>query len=406
MSDNSYDFNKILSQRSQNLEESPTFALEKKIDAFDLKLKKEGKFVIRFGIGQPDFNTPGNIKDAARTAIDENKTKYTASTGIKELKNAILEKFRKENNLDYELENIFVGNGAKQVLDVIIRTFVNRDDIVLVPVPYWVSYTQQIILSEGKPVFIRCNKDLKIDLNELEKTCSKYKGRIKLIILNSPNNPSGAVYSKSELKAIGEICVKHGIFIISDEVYEKFIYGDAKHYSIAAFSEELKKITITVNAVSKTYSMTGWRIGYCAAAGEIISQMAKIQDQAASNPCTPAQWAAVEALAGSQESVSAMKAEYEKRRDYIFKRLGSIKNIRCTLPEGAFYIFPDISGFFNKTIKNSFDFADQLLENDLVAVVPGAAFGDDRFIRISYAVSMDNIKEGVDRFENFCKKIS
>ena len=165
MSDNSYDFNKILSQRSQNLEESPTFALEKKIDAFDLKLKKEGKFVIRFGIGQPDFNTPENIKDAARTAIDENKTKYTTSTGIKELKNAILEKFRKENNLDYELENIFVGNGAKQVLDVIIRTFVNRDDIVLVPVPYWVSYTQQIILSEGKPVFIRCNKDLKIDLN-------------------------------------------------------------------------------------------------------------------------------------------------------------------------------------------------------------------------------------------------
>ena len=406
MSGINYDFNKILSRRAQNLEESPTFALEKKIDVFDLKLKKEGKFVIRFGIGQPDFHTPENIKDAAKTAIDENKTKYTASTGIRELKNAIIEKFRKENNLDYEVENIFVGNGAKQVLDVIIRTFVNSGDMVLVPVPYWVSYTQQIILSEGNPVFVKCNKELKIDLDDLEKICKRDGNKIKLLILNSPNNPSGVVYSKSELEAIGKICVRYGIFIISDEVYEKFIYGDVKHFSIASFSEELKKITITVNAVSKTYSMTGWRIGYCAASKEIVAQMAKIQDQAASNPCTPAQWAAIEALAGSQESVSVMKNEYEKRRNYIFQRLSKIKNINCNLPEGAFYISPDVSGFYNKSIKNSFDFAEQLLENDFVAVVPGAAFGDDRFVRISYATSLDNIKEGIDRFENFCKKIS
>lgn len=406
MSGINYDFNKILSRRAQNLEESPTFALEKKIDVFDLKLKKEGKFVIRFGIGQPDFHTPENIKDAAKTAIDENKTKYTASTGIRELKNAIIEKFRKENNLDYEVENIFVGNGAKQVLDVIIRTFVNSGDMVLVPVPYWVSYTQQIILSEGNPVFVKCNKELKIDLDDLEKICKRDGNKIKLLILNSPNNPSGVVYSKSELEAIGKICVRYGIFIISDEVYEKFIYGDVKHFSIASFSEKLKKITITVNAVSKTYSMTGWRIGYCAASKEIVAQMAKIQDQAASNPCTPAQWAAIEALAGSQESVSVMKNEYEKRRNYIFQRLSKIKNINCNLPEGAFYIFPDVSGFYNKSIKNSFDFAEQLLENDFVAVVPGAAFGDDRFVRISYATSLDNIKEGIDRFENFCKKIS
>jgi len=406
MSGINYDFNKILSRRAQNLEESPTFALEKKIDVFDLKLKKEGKFVIRFGIGQPDFHTPENIKDAAKTAIDENKTKYTASTGIRELKNAIIEKFRKENNLDYEVENIFVGNGAKQVLDVIIRTFVNSGDMVLVPVPYWVSYTQQIILSEGNPVFVKCNKELKIDLDDLEKICKRDGNKIKLLILNSPNNPSGVVYSKSELEAIGKICVRYGIFIISDEVYEKFIYGDVKHFSIASFSEELKKITITVNAVSKTYSMTGWRIGYCAASKEIVAQMAKIQDQAASNPCTPAQWAAIEALAGSQESVSVMKNEYEKRRNYIFQRLSKIKNINCNLPEGAFYIFPDVSGFYNKSIKNSFDFAEQLLENDFVAVIPGAAFGDDRFVRISYATSLDNIKEGIDRFENFCKKIS
>ncbi|MDD3519644.1 MAG: pyridoxal phosphate-dependent aminotransferase [Actinomycetota bacterium] len=402
----SYDFNKILSQRARNLEESPTFALEKKIDAFDSKLKKEGKFVIRFGIGQPDFNTPENIKEAAKIAIDENKTKYTASTGIRELKNAVIEKFRKENNLEYELENIFVGNGAKQVLDVIIRTFVNKGDKVLIPVPYWVSYTQQVILSEGEPVFVKYNNELKIDLNDLEKICNRYGKQVKLIILNSPNNPSGIVYNKGELEAIGEICAKNGIFIISDEVYEKFLYGEIKHYSIAALSEELKKITITVNAVSKTYSMTGWRIGYCAAAKEIISQMAKIQDQAASNPCTPAQWASIEALNGSQESVNVMRNEYEKRRNYIFERLSNIKNIKCNLPEGAFYVFPDISGFFNKKIKSSFDFAEQLLENDFVGVVPGAAFGDDRFIRISYATSINNIKEGIDRLENFCKKIS
>ncbi len=406
MPDFNYDFNKILSERTRNLEESPTFALEKKTDAFDKKLRKVGSFVIRFGIGQPDFNTPGNIKEAAKTAVDENKTKYTASSGISELKNAIIKKFSKENFIDYDIENIFVGNGAKQVLDVIIRTFINKDDIVLIPVPYWVSYAQQIILSEGKPLFIKNNKDLKIDLNDLENLCTQHKNKIKLLILNSPNNPSGAVYSKKELEAIGQLCLKHGIFIVSDEVYEKFIYGATKHYSIASFNDRLKEITITVNAVSKTYAMTGWRIGYCAAAREIIRQMSKVQDQAASNPCTPAQWAAVEALNGSQESVIVMKNEYEKRRNYIFQKFKNIKNLKCNLPEGAFYIFPDVSGLYNKEIKTSYDFAERLLEDNYVATVPGAAFGDDRFVRISYATSMDNIKEGVKRFENFCKKIS
>jgi aspartate aminotransferase len=406
MPDLNYNFNKILSNRTKNLEESPTFALEKKIDALDKKLRKEGSFVIRFGIGQPDFNTPCNIKEAAKAAIDENKTKYTASSGIHELKEAILKKFSKENKIEYNVENIFVGNGAKQVLDVIIRTFINKDDIVLIPIPYWVSYAQQVILSEGKPLFIKNNADLKIDLNDLEKLCSQYKGKIKLLILNSPNNPSGAIYSKNELEAIGKLCLKYGIFIISDEVYEKFIYGAARHYSIASFNEGLKEITITVNAVSKTYAMTGWRIGYCAAAKEVISQMSKIQDQSASNPCTPAQWAAIEALDGSQESVVVMKNEYEKRRNYIFEKLESIKNLKCNLPEGAFYIFPDVSRFYNNEIKNSHDFAERLLEDNFVATVPGAAFGDDRFIRISYATSLDNIKEGIERFENFCKKIT
>lgn len=388
-----------------NLEESPTFALEKKADELDIQLKKEKNYVIRFGIGQPDFNTPSNIKDAAKKAIDENKTRYTASIGIKELKLAIANKFLKDNAIKYEIENIFAGNGAKQVLDVIIRTFVNEGDIVIVPRPYWVSYTQQVILSGGEPVTVEFNKNLKLDIDNFNEIAGKNTKKIKLLILNSPNNPTGAVYSKKELEDIGEICLKNNIFIISDEVYENFIYGDIKHYSIASFSDEIKDITITVNAVSKTYAMTGWRIGYCCANKEIIKQMTKIQDQSASNPCTPAQWAALEALEGSQDSVEIMRQEYEKRRDYIYKRLNGIKGIKCGLPEGAFYVFPDISGLFNKKIKNAFEFAGELLEKAKVAVVPGGAFGDDNFIRISYATSIEKIEEGMNRLEKFCNDL-
>ncbi|MHB8278190.1 MAG: pyridoxal phosphate-dependent aminotransferase, partial [Candidatus Humimicrobiaceae bacterium] len=391
MSDLTSKIDNLLSKKVLKLEESPTFALEKKADELDALLKKEGSFVVRFGIGQPDFNTPANIKDAAKKAIDENKTKYTASTGIVELKKAIVNKFGNDNKIRYGIENIFVGNGAKQVLDVIIRSFLNKGEMVLVPKPYWVSYTQQVVLSEGEPVAVKFNKDLKIDISDFNNTAKANAQKIKLLILNSPNNPTGAVYSKKELEGIGEICLKNNIFIISDEVYENFIYGDAKHYSIASFSDELKNLTITVNAVSKTYAMTGWRIGYCAADSAIIKQMTKIQDQAASNPCTPAQWAALEAIEGNQDSVEIMRKEYEKRRDYIYKKLNSIKGIKCNLPEGAFYVFPDISALFNNKIKNAFDFAGELLEKAKVAVVPGGAFGDDNYIRISYATTIEKI---------------
>jgi len=409
MSNFNLDLNisELLSKNVLKLEESATFALEKKADEIDNELKKEGNLVIRFGIGQPDFNTPTNIKEAAKKAIDENKTKYTSSTGIIELKKAIVNKFLAENNLKYEVENIFVGNGAKQVLDVIIRAFINSGDVVLVPKPYWVSYTQQVLLSGGIPQLINFNNNLKIDVEHLNSVIksSKDKNKIKLLILNSPNNPTGAVYSKKELEDIGDICLKNNIYIISDEVYEHFIYGNVKHYSIATFSEELKKITITVNAVSKTYAMTGWRIGYCAADKDIIKQMAKIQDQSASNPCTPAQWAAVEALSGNQDSVEIMRKEYEKRRDYIYQRLSNINGLSCNLPEGAFYVFPNISALFNNKIKNSFTFADQLLEKAKVAVVPGGAFGDDNYIRISYATTLEKIEEGMNRLEKFCKDL-
>jgi len=398
------------SDRICKVEESPTFALEKKADELDRKLKKEGRYIIRFGIGQPDFNTPGNIKDAAKLALDENKTKYTASTGIRELKEAIVKKIERDNRVKYEIENILVGNGAKQVLDDLMRIFINPGNRVIIPKPFWVSYSQQVILSEGIPEFVDFKADLKIDMEHLRKIAEKYgnskdKEAAKLFILNSPNNPTGMVYSKSELEEIGKICLENGIYIISDEVYEKFLYGTAEHFSIASFSDELKSSTITINAVSKTYAMTGWRIGYCAADREIIKQMTKVQDQSTSNPCTIAQWAAVEALEGNQDSIEIMRKEYENRRDYIYKRISAIKGMECTLPEGAFYIFPGISNLFGTKIKNSFDFADNLLEKANVAVVPGGAFGDDTYIRISYATSIDKIEEGMDRIEKFCKEL-
>lgn len=387
------------------VDESPTFALERKVDELDNQLKKEGNFVLRFGIGQPDFNTPDNIKNAAKKAIDENKTKYTPSTGIKELKQAIVNKFQRENEIKYELENILVGVGAKQVLDNIARIFIDPGDKVIIPKPYWVSYNQQVIMSGGIPLEVDYNKDLKIDIANLLKTIKSAGNNIKLLILNSPNNPTGAVYKKSELERVGEICLENNIYIISDEVYEKFIYGGVKHYSLASFSDDLKDITITVNAVSKTYAMTGWRVGYCAAKSEIIKQMTKVQDQSSSNTCTPAQWAALEALEGNQDSVEIMRKEYERRRDYIYKRLSDIKGIECILPDGAFYIFPRVSKLYSSRIKNSMEFANNLLETGRVAVVPGSAFGDDNYIRISYAAGMDKIEEGMNRFEKFCKSL-
>ena len=288
-----------------------------------------------------------------------------------------------------------------------MRVFVSPGDIVIIPKPYWVSYSQQVILSEGIPEFINFKDDLKIDIEHFNYVVSKCTGlkerggKVKLFILNSPNNPTGIVYTREELEKIGEICLKNNIYIIADEVYEKFLYGGARHHSIASFSDELRSITITINAVSKTYAMTGWRIGYCGADSRIIKQMTKVHDQSTSNPCSIAQWAALEAINGNQDSVEVMRREYEKRRDYIYSRISSIDGMKCALPEGAFYIFPKVSNFFGGEIKNSFDFADLLLEEANVAVVPGGAFGADEYIRISYATSMEKIEEGLNRIEEF-----
>ncbi len=395
----------ILSKKVLRLEASPTFALDAKANEIDVELKKQGDYIVRFGIGQPDFNTPDNIKEAGKKAIDDNKTRYTPAAGIGELKEAIVNKFKKDNSLEYEPSNILAGIGAKQVLDTIMRAFVNPGDGVLVPKPYWVSYTQQVILSGGVPLEVDFKEDLKLDTDHLKKVIADFKGPIKLIIINSPNNPTGAVYSKEELEEIAQICLENGIYIIADEVYEKFIYGDAAHYSIAGFSQDLKDITITVNAVSKTYAMTGWRIGYCAADQAIIKQMSKIQGQSPSNPCSIAQWAAIEAMEGDQGSVELMRNEYEKRRNYVYDRLKTINGIECSLPEGAFYAFPRVSDLYSSRIKSSDDFSGALLEEGRVAVVPGSAFGDDRYVRISYAASMDKIVDGMNRIEKFCKEL-
>ena len=396
---------KILSEKVLKLEPSPTFALDAKANEIDAEIKKQGDYVVRFGIGQPDFNTPENIKEAGKKAIDDNKTKYTPAAGIPELKSAIIEKFKKDNGLDYEPANIMAGIGAKQVLDTIVRAFVNPGEGVLVPKPYWVSYTQQVVLNDGVPLEIDFKDDLKLDVDHLKKTIKDFKNPIKLIIINSPNNPTGAVYSRQELEEIADICLKNNIYIIADEVYEKFIYGDVQHHSIAGFSQDLKDITITVNAVSKTYAMTGWRIGYCAADQAIVKQMSKIQGQSPSNPCSIAQWASIEAMNGQQGSVALMRNEYEKRRDYVYKRLKDIDGIECGLPEGAFYAFPKISGLFGGKVNSSDDFSNQLLEEVKVAVVPGSGFGDDNYVRISYATSMDKIVDGMDRIEKFCRSL-
>jgi len=396
---------KILSEKVLKLEASPTFALDSKANELDVELKKQGDYIVRFGIGQPDFNTPENIKEAGKKAIDDNKTKYTPAAGIGELKEAIVNKFKKDNDLDYEPSNILAGIGAKQVLDTIMRAFVNPGDGVIIPKPYWVSYTQQVVLSDGVPIEIDFKEDLKLDIDHLKKSIADFKDPIKLIIINSPNNPTGAVYSKGELEEIAQVCLDNGIYIIADEVYEKFIYGDVTHHSIAGFSKDLKDITITVNAVSKTYAMTGWRIGYCAADPAIIKQMSKIQGQSPSNPCSIAQWAAIEAMEGDQDSVELMRNEYEKRRNYVYDRLKAIDGIECGLPEGAFYAFPKISDLYNSRVKSSDDFSGQLLEEGRVAVVPGSAFGDDRYVRISYAASMPKIIEGMDRIEKFCSSL-
>lgn len=386
----------MISNRAKAIKPSMTFAISAKAK----EMKRNGLPVISFGAGEPDFDTPNHIKEAAIQAINEGFTKYTQTSGILELKQAICAKFKRDNHLEYTPENILVSTGAKQCLYNIFQVLINPGDRVIIPNPYWVSYEEMVKLAGGIGDFIQTT-DFKITAESVKKAITK---NTKAIIINSPSNPTGAVYSKEELGAIAQVCVENNIFVISDEIYEALIY-EKKHTSIAELGSEIKKLTIVVNGVSKAYSMTGWRIGYCAGEKEIIKAAAFLQDHSTSNANSIAQKAAIAALNGPQDEVVKMKEAYRKRRDYIIGRLMVMKNISVKKPDGAFYVFVDVSQLYNKIVPNSFEFCNRLLDTKYVAAIPGGAFGDDRYIRFSFATSEENIEKGMDRLEEFINDI-
>ncbi|MDO9229920.1 MAG: pyridoxal phosphate-dependent aminotransferase [Syntrophales bacterium] len=378
------------------------------IDAKAKQMIKDGVDLVGFGVGEPDFNTPENIKEAGINAIKANKTRYTPASGIPELKAAVAEKFKKENGLEYKPSDIIISCGAKHSLYNIFMAILNPGDEVIIFSPYWVSYEEQVKIADGVPVFVRLDepRNFEINFNMLEKKITK---KTKAMIVNSPSNPTGAVFSADSLKKLADIALKHNLLIISDEIYEKLIYNGKKHISIASFSKEVKAQTIVVNGVSKTYAMTGWRIGYLASDNkEIVSAIDNLQSHSTSNPATMTQAAAVEALKTPDSVVQAMASEFDKRRQHIMKRLDGIPGLTYVEPEGAFYIFPNFFPFTGKTIKGrqikgSLDLAEMLLNEAKVAVVPGIAFGADTHFRLSYATSMANIDKGLDRIAEALK---
>lgn len=396
----------IFSKKAEQIQPSITLAITAKAN----EMKNNGIDVIGFGAGEPDFNTPENIQIAAIEAMKKGLTKYTPASGIKELKDAIVEKFKRENNLSYRSSQIIISTGAKQCLANAFSAILNPGDEVIIPTPYWVSYPELVKLADGVPVFVKTdeNNSYKYDINELEKTISS---KTKAIIINSPNNPTGSVCTEEELIRLADFAKEHNLIIISDEIYEKLIYGKEEHISIASLNEDTYKRTIVINGVSKTYAMTGWRVGYAAADEKIVKLMSNIQSHTTSNPNSIAQYASLEALVGDQSSIHVMIEEFKRRRDYAVERINQINSISCIEPKGAFYVFINISNIIGKTIdgekiNGSLDFCDKLLEKERVAVVPGAGFGMDNFIRISYATSMDNIKNGLNRMEEFINKLS
>jgi aspartate aminotransferase len=383
----------FISERVKNIAPSATLA----VDAKAKQLKKEGKDIVIFGTGEPDFNTPENIKIAAKTAIDKNITRYTPTGGMPELKEGIVKKLKKDNRLNYETSEILVSNGGKHILFNIMMTLLDKGDEAILPVPYWVSFEEMIKMTGAKVVFCKTDDNFKLTAKDVEKKITK---KTKLLVLNSPSNPSGAIIEPKEIEKIAKLAVKHNFFVVSDEVYEFFVFGGTKRVSIASLNEKIKELTITVNAVSKTYAMTGWRIGYCAARKDIVKAMENLQGHSTGNPSNIAQMAALEAINGLQASVKQMVKAFDKRRVYMHKRLNNMKCIKCNEPEGAFYCFPDITG----TKMTSIEFSSRLLEEALVAVVPGIAFGSDKHVRLSYAASMEDIKKGMDRMQEWLVK--
>lgn len=394
-----------LAKRVQSIKPSPTLSIDAKAKA----LKASGVDIIGFGAGEPDFDTPEHIKEAAIKALKEGFTKYTPVGGIDELKAAIEEKFESDNKLKYEKDEILVSCGAKHSLYNISQALFEPGDEILIPSPYWVSYPDQVLLAEATPVFVKTEMKDGFNLNP-EALKEHVTSKTKALILNSPSNPTGLGFDTNLLASIAEVAVKHNFYIISDEIYEKLVFDGFVHKCIASFGKEIKDRTIVVNGLSKSHAMTGWRIGFAAGPNVIIKAMTNIQSQSTSNPTSIAQKAAVEALQGKQDFIDVMISAFDKRRLYIVDRLNQIRGISCLAPIGAFYVFPDVSELYgklwgDKAIQSSYDLTAYFLEEAKVAVVPGDAFGDDRHIRISYATSMANIEKGMDRIEDAISKL-
>ena len=383
-----------LAKRVMAIAESETLL----INARSAQLKAQGIDVVNFAAGEPDFDTPQHIKEAAKKAIDEGFTKYTAASGTPELKKAICEKLKRDQGLDYGLENIIVSCGAKHSLFNAFMTLCDKDDEVIIPVPYWVTYPELVKLANSTPVFLKTREEngFKIDPHDLKKLVSR---KTKVLIVNSPSNPTGSAYRLDELKEIAKIAFANGVYVISDEIYEKVIYDGMRHESIAPFDKDQ---TILVNGVSKSYAMTGWRIGYVAGPSSVVAAMNRLQSQSTSNPTSISQKAALAALNGGDECLGPMVKAFKERRDYIVDRLNAMPKIHTRKPEGAFYVFPNISKYGIQSARLS----QMLMEEAHVAVVPGAPFGSDEHIRLSYATSMENIKKGLDRIGEFLKKLS
>ena len=393
----------IVSNSLKRIKPSPTIAVTSKAR----EMRAAGKDVIGLGAGEPDFDTPDNIKEAAIEAIRKGDTKYTAVDGTPALKKAIQAKFSRENDLSYELDQISVGTGGKQVLYNAFMATINKGDEVIIPAPYWVSYPDIVLLAGGKPKIIKCDEknNFKLTPDKLKKAVSK---KTKWIIINSPSNPTGSGYTKDEIIALSKILMKYkNLYILSDDIYEHITYDGFKFFTIAQI-EKLKSRTLTMNGVSKSYSMTGWRIGYAAGPKEIIKAMAKIQSQSTSNPTSISQAAAVEALNGTQEFISERSNSFKERRNFVVDSLNNIKGISCLSPEGAFYVFPNCKKLLNKKtkLKTDKDFVEKLLEKAEVAVVQGSAFGLDGYFRISYATSMENLKKAMKRIKTFCDSLN
>lgn len=393
------------SKKAMNITPSITLAITAKAK----ELKEAGVDVVSFGAGEPDFNTPKNIMDAAIKSMEEGKTKYTPTSGIIELREAICKKLKEDNNLSYNSNEIIVSTGAKQCLADAFMAILNPGDEVIVPIPYWVSYPELIKLADGVPVFVEGKEenDYKYTLESLNKVVND---NTKAIIINSPNNPTGTVYSIEELKEIAEFAQKHDLIIISDEIYEKLIYDGKKHVSVASLSEDAYNRTIVINGFSKSYAMTGWRLGYAAGNAEVIKLMTSVQSHITSNTNSIAQYAGVEALNGPKDEIEKMVKKFEERRNLMIDRIKNITGLSVIRPEGAFYVMINLKNYLGTSINenvinNSVDFSRELLEHEKVAVIPGSAFGLDKYIRLSYATSEELILKGLDRIESFLNKL-